>query len=101
MAQFGFKNAGASHPGAGSARRPSIVILRNEVYVGGIYIPKWKLRTAGDFEALVSEETFERVQQVLSGRKKVTAYTRNNPDFPLRRFVSCSGCSRPLTGSYS
>jgi site-specific DNA recombinase len=75
--------------------------LRNEIYVGRIHIPKWNLRTTGDFEPLVTEETFDRVQQVLSGRKRVTAYDRNNPDFPLRRFVSCNGCSRPLTGSWS
>ena len=28
-------------------------------------------------------------------------HTRNNPDFPLRRFVRCGQCDSPLTGSWS
>ena len=39
---------------------------------------------------------------VLSGKKPIAApYKRNREDFPLRRFLRCSECSKPLTGGPS
>ena len=56
----------------------------------------------GDFEPLISEELFYRVQAVLSGRvPSTTPQQRAHPDFPLRGFVHCSSCGRGLTGSWS
>jgi site-specific DNA recombinase len=56
----------------------------------------------GDFEPLVSEGTFEQVQAILEGRIVVSGpRPRNHPDFPLRGFVRCEVCGRPLTGSWS
>ena len=56
----------------------------------------------GDFEPLVSEELFYRVQAILSGRTPSTApQQRAHPDFPLRGFVRCESCGRGLTGSWS
>jgi hypothetical protein len=49
-------------------------VLRNEIYVGRIHVPTWSVRTTGDFEPLVSEETFDRVQVLLRGRRRVTPY---------------------------
>ena len=55
----------------------------------------------GDFEPLVSEELFYRVQAILSGRALPTApRQRAHPDFPLRAFVRCESCGRALTGSW-
>lgn len=70
--------------------------------MGWVRIPSWNLEARGDFEALVSEEVFKRVQAVLDGRTTtLTPHMRNHPDFPLRRFVACQECSTPLTGSWS
>jgi len=56
----------------------------------------------GDFQALIDAATYRRVQDVLSGRgSRLVPYKRNNPDFPLRRFVRCQCCEKPLTGSWS
>jgi hypothetical protein len=56
----------------------------------------------GDFEPLISEELFYRVQAILSGRVQSTApRQRAHPDFPLRGFVRCESCGRGLTGSWS
>jgi site-specific DNA recombinase len=56
----------------------------------------------GDFEPLIDEATFYRAQAVLDGRVPVaTPRQRNHPDFPLRGFVRCEACGRPLTGSWS
>ena len=36
------------------------------------------------------------------GRRIPTvSYQKQNPDFPLRRFVCCARCRKPLTGSFS
>jgi hypothetical protein len=60
------------------------------------------IKTRGDFEALVGEQTFYRVQAILDGRIQVSGpRARNHPDFPLRGFVNCERCGRPLTGSWS
>ncbi len=66
-------------------------------------MPSWGIdRGRGDFEPLISLDTFERVQGVLEGRSlTVTSHERNNPDFPLRRFAMCADCGTPITGSWS
>jgi hypothetical protein len=46
----------------------------------------------GDFEPLVSEQLFGRVRRVLAGPGP-TAHDLNNPEFPLRRFVTCERLS--------
>ncbi len=77
-------------------------MLRNPIYCGWIVIPSWSVRERGGFAPLVSEELFGRVQDILDGKRlSVTAHQRNNPDFPLRVFVSCGACGTPLTGSWS
>jgi hypothetical protein len=42
---------------------------------------------------------FQRVQAVLRGHTSPATHHLDNPDFPLRRFVSCDQCGTPLTGS--
>ncbi len=77
-------------------------MLRNTIYIGLIESPDYGVSTRGDFEPLVSEQTFYRAQAVSDGRVQVTApRERNHPDFPLRGFVRCETCGRPLTGSWS
>jgi DNA invertase Pin-like site-specific DNA recombinase len=77
-------------------------ILTNPIYAGWIVIPDWDIRVQGSFEALVRQDTFDAVQEVLKGRSpSLTSYERNNPDFPLRRFVRCAKCGTPITGSWS
>ena len=56
----------------------------------------------GDFEPLISEDLFYRVQAVLSGPvPSTTPQQRAHPDFPLRAFVRCESRGRGLTGSWS
>jgi site-specific DNA recombinase len=77
-------------------------MLRNQIYIGLIDCPEYSVSTRGNFEALVGEQTFYRAQAVSEGRVQVTApRERNHPDFPLRGFVRCETCGRPLTGSWS
>jgi site-specific DNA recombinase len=78
-------------------------MLENRLYMGIIEVPGWGVSSArGDFEPLVREDVFYRVQAVLQGRVQVTApRQRNHPDFPLRGIVRCETCRRPVTGSWS
>jgi len=77
-------------------------MLRNSIYIGMIESPEYGVSTRGDFGPLVSEQTFYRTQAILDGRVQVAGpRERNHPDFPLRGFVRCETCGRPLTGSWS
>jgi site-specific DNA recombinase len=77
-------------------------MLRCTVYIGRIETPEFGVSTRGDFDPIVSEEIFYRAQAVSEGRVQVTApRERNHPDFPLRGFLRCETCGRPLTGSWS
>lgn len=77
-------------------------MLRNPVYAGWLVVKGWGERKRGDFEPLVSQELFDRVQAVLSGKRvSIMPRLRSHPDFPLRHFVKCGCCGSPLTGSYA
>ena len=78
-------------------------LLKNQLYKGFMYKKEWsKEPIRGIFEPLISETEFMKVQDILSGKKPIiTAYKRNNPDFPLRQFITCPNCNQPLTGSKS
>ena len=76
--------------------------LRNPVYVARVSVPRWQVDVPGNFPPLVENATFQRVQALLANMSPtVTAKQRNHPDFPLRGFVRCGSCGRPLTGAWS
>lgn len=52
-------------------------------------------------EPLISFETFQRIQERLRGTANVPARKDLNQDFPLRGFVDCHGCGKPLMGCWS
>jgi hypothetical protein len=78
-------------------------VLRNPLYSGWV-----KLRGADAPEPvrelhvpLVSQETFDRVQAILDGRKPSIAPKRKfNPAFPLKCLVRCDACGTALTGAF-
>ena len=77
-------------------------MLTNRLYAGFIDLPEFGVSRRGDFDPLVSEQTFCRVQTILQGRVQVTGpHNRSRPDFPLKGLVRCAACGRPLTGSWS
>lgn len=62
-------------------------LLRNPLYKG--VIRKFGKEYQGRFDAIVSIELFDKVQAILKGRKNIVSqYLHENPDFPLRKFVS-------------
>ncbi|MCA1584504.1 MAG: recombinase family protein [Acidobacteria bacterium] len=79
------------------------MLLRNQLYAGIVDVPEYGVRgKRGDFEPLISEELFYRVQAISSGRMPTAApRQRAHPDLPLRGLVRCESCGRGLTGSWS
>ena len=75
--------------------------------MGKIRVPAYKDEpeelVEGQHEALVSEEVFYKVQDVLDGKKKSKPKLEKaiNPDLFLRRFIVCPKCGHAFTGSRS
>ncbi len=77
-------------------------MLTNRLYTAFIDMPHFGVSRRGDFDPLVSDETFYRVQAILQGRIQVVGpHLRSRPDFPLKGLVRCADCGRPLTASWS
>lgn len=74
------------------------LMLKNPIYTGKI--KKFGIVVMGNFTPLVSDELFFKVQQIVSRKFKTKTYAKDNPDFPLRRFVRCpNGLS--ISGGWS
>lgn len=69
------------------ARSVFYLMLKNPIYTGKI--KKFGMVVVGNFEALIDDELFFRVQKIVSRKYKIKKYAKDNPDFPLRRFVTC------------
>jgi site-specific DNA recombinase len=89
-----------------AGRPPSIQtfqkMLRNPIYAGWIVLRKHPDFTParGVHDPLISQETFDRVQAILDGRKPtLTTRKKFNPLLPLRHMVKCGVCGTPLTGA--
>ena len=81
--------------------------IRNPVYCGKIFIPKYKDDESrfvkGLHEPLIQEDLFYQVQDVLDGRKRSQYRLKvvSNSTLPLRGFLICPTCGKILTGSAS
>ena len=78
-------------------------LLRNPIFAGRIFVPKWGVDRQGDFAPIVPPALFHEVQRRLDGKTSHHAAQRrrDHPDFPLRRFIRCEQCGRPLTASWA
>jgi DNA invertase Pin-like site-specific DNA recombinase len=77
-------------------------VLTQPLYAGFLEAPRWdvSLRKA-QHAGLISFQTFQRIQERLRGGARVPAREDIQADFPLRGFVCCADCDKPLTGSWS
>ena len=77
-------------------------LLTRPVYAGMVEANSWSVSLRrGHHEGLISFETFERIQARLKGTAKAPARKDITEDFPLRGFVLCSDCNKPLTSCWS
>ena len=80
--------------------------IRNPVYCGKIFIPKFKDEEAkfvvGQHELLISEQLFDQVQDVLEGRsRQYQPKIVSDQKFPFHGFLICQSCGKMLTASTS
>ncbi len=76
-------------------------MLTNQLYIARISQPTWEVETAGNWPPLVDDDVFWKCQSLLRSEGLIVAKERNHPDFPLRGFMTCGHCGKPLTGSWS
>jgi site-specific DNA recombinase len=74
---------------------------RLKFYTGIIVNPfEENKEVKGLHKPMITEDELTEILFVLSGKsRKIAKYEKQNPDFPLRRTVTCSPCNRMLTGS--
>jgi site-specific DNA recombinase len=70
-------------------------MMRNRLYFGEI--TSGGVTARGTFEPLISEELFDKVQDVLKGRVRKREHKHKTELFPLRGFVVCPKCKSKLT----
>jgi len=68
-------------------------------YAGIIPNPWTDEEIEGQHIAMITEEEMHMIQLVRAGKANSVRHDRNNPNFPLKRTVTCVVCNRPLTGS--
>ncbi len=77
-------------------------MLARPIYYGRVQSKAFKFEGPGDFDPLVTKDLFMRAQRAM--HPTVThpgKHHFDNPDFPLRRVLTCPDCNGPLTGSWS
>jgi site-specific DNA recombinase len=93
--------------GLKSSRNSFWMLLRNKGYIGKILVPAYKDEPAhwvdGIHEAIIDDDTFYTVQDILDGRKKKlpNKFQTVRDEFPLRGYLTCPQCKRTLTASAS
>ena len=76
--------------------------LTQPLYAGYLEVPKWDVSfRPAKHEGLVSLDTFKTIQNRLNGTTRVPARKDISEDFPLRGFVLCGSCGKPLTANWS
>lgn len=77
-------------------------IINNVFYTGYVRNKEGKL-ILGKHKGLIDMALYEKCQQVQIGLSNHATRKRqfNHPDFPLRRFVVCGECDKPLTACWA
>ncbi len=77
-------------------------ILTQILYTGYVEYKPWDVsRRKGYHQGLISLETYEKIQEKLTGSAKRMARKDLHLDFPARGCILCSECKRPFTASWT
>ncbi len=87
----------------GQIRNQRVNELLNRVtYAGYLEVPNWGIPLReGKHDGLISLKTHQKIQDRLKSGAKVPARKDLNADFPLRGFIVCGDCEKPLTANWS
>lgn len=76
-------------------------VLTTILYTGYIEYPKWDIPLVkGHHKGIITLDTYNKVQEKLNKGIKAPIRKDNNNDFPLRGFVLCCHCKKPMTASW-
>ncbi len=77
-------------------------MLTQPLYAGYVGLESWgiSLRKA-DHKGLISFATYEKIQERLTQKARAPVKKNLNDDFPLRAFILCGDCKRPMTACWS
>ena len=77
--------------------------MRNPAYCGRLEIPSWGISQKGDWEPLVDDVLWSKVQLALKGKSGAlqVVHTAANNDFVLRGLLVCETCGKLMTASKS
>lgn len=75
-------------------------ILKEILYCGYVEYQPWGVSLRkGHHKGFITLETYNRVQEKMKNRANNPSVRRDfNPIFPLRSFILCCKCNKPLTG---
>ena len=82
-------------------------MLRNIFYTGQVRVPAYKDEkeqiVKGQHQAIIDTETFEKVQDILCGKRKSGPKLSKaiDPDLYLRKYIVCPVCGHSITGATS
>ena len=77
-------------------------ILKRPLYAGYLDVPNWDIKMhPGKHEALISFETWKRIQNRLENQSMAPRRKDIHEDFPLRGYVTCGSCGKPYTSCWS
>jgi site-specific DNA recombinase len=90
-----------------SSRTAMASMFRNHLYHGGVFLKAYKDEKEaiidGIHEPIITKKLYDKVQDVLNHRsdKFQTSHKKLNDNFPLKGFLLCPHCNKPLTASSS
>ncbi|WP_152477087.1 recombinase zinc beta ribbon domain-containing protein [Roseovarius sp. THAF9] len=77
-------------------------MLTRPTYAGYIEVPKWDVGLRkGHHEPFINWDTFEQIQENLKAGARPAARKDINANFPLRGYVACDDCGKPMTAAWS
>ena len=82
-------------------------MLRNIFYTGHVRVPAYKNDpeqiVKGQHQAIIETDTFDKVQDILSGKRKSEPKLSKaiDPDLYLRKYIVCPICGHSITGATS
>lgn len=77
-------------------------ILNNILYAGMVEYPRWSIaRCQGHHTGIITIDVYEKIQTRLNEKSRGFVRKDNREEFPLRGFVRCECCKKPLTASWS
>ncbi len=76
-------------------------IIKRKFYIGIMTVKDKEYEN--NYEHIISDQTFFKCQNILNKKNKAENISTNQPNenFPLKHFVVCAYCERPLTAYFS